>query len=101
MTSLFFVLIAMLGIVFTLLTFADEEEIVWPLIAFIVWLVAAVSMFSLEEQVSYLDATGTFTTTTVSYTGGWYLSLIFVLFAFINIMFVWYRVMERFKESGR
>jgi len=101
MISLLFILIAVLGLVFSILTFADPEEVVWPLMATMTWLIAAVSVFNIEWQISVANTTGGITTSVVSYTEGWPLSLLFVLFAFIFILFLWFRVLDFFKKRGR
>jgi hypothetical protein len=101
MISLLFILIVMIGIVFSILTFVDEEEVVWPLMAMLTWFIAAVSVFNLEWQVSVANTTGGIITSVVSYTGGWPLSLLFMLFAFIFILFLWFRVLDAFKRRGK
>lgn len=101
MISLLFILIVMLGLVFSILTFADPEEVVWPLMAMMTWFIAAISVFNIEWQVSVANSAGGITTSVVSYTEGWPLSLLFLLFAFIYILFIWFRVMERFRSVAK
>jgi len=105
MIAILFLLVMMLAIVFTVMTYAnpagEDFEIVWPFIAFVMWLVAAVSVFNIEWLVSAADTSGSIVTTTVSYTDGWIISPIFLMFAILCILFVVYRVLDRFKRAGR
>jgi hypothetical protein len=101
MIELLFVIIVALGILFTILTFADPDEIAWPTVAIIVWFIAAISVFNLEWLVSVVNSSGDVTTSVVSYTDGWPLSLLFILIALFNILFVWFRAMEKFRKVAK
>jgi len=105
MIIILFLLVIVLAIVFTAMTYAnpagEDFEIVWPFLAFVTWFIGAVSVFNIEWLVSAANTSGNIVTTTVSYTDGWPLSFIFLLFAFVCALFVVYRVLERFKKAGR
>jgi len=105
MISILFILIVLLGIIFTVMTYAnpagEDFEITWPVIAMITWFIAAIFAFNIEQQVNVVSSAGTVTTALVSYAEGWPLSLLFMLLAFVCIIFVWFRVMDRFKSVAR
>jgi hypothetical protein len=102
MISLLFIIIVLIGLVFSIMTFVDTEsdygEVVWPVLAMITWLIAAISVFNLEWQVSVANTTGGITTSVVSYTGGWPIAMLFMLFAFIFVIYAWLRVLDYFQS---
>ena len=87
--SLFFIVFGFSGLV-TVLTALDKEEIAWPVLAFVAWLICAVGVSNIESSPSVF-----------LYSGGPLMMLFFGGIAVVFIVIFFNRVLDVWQESHR
>lgn len=94
--SIFFGVV-IISILLTILTVADDE-LAWPVLAFVTWIIAAVAVSDLERPY-VVSVGGVVTEYTYNYSGGIFLQLLFVGVALILVAIFFMRVMEIHGEA--
>jgi len=97
MNELLFIGIVNFSILMTVLTVADDE-IAWPVMAFVSWIVCAVAVTDLERPYVYV-ASSVPTEGAVHYSGGVFMQFFFLGIAAIFIAIFVNRVLEVWRES--
>ena len=82
------------------LTAWDRNEIVWPIISFIVWIALAISVTSIELPYAFLASDNTVVTHVVSYGNAAPLAFLFIGIAFVFVIITWFRVSQMYKKVG-
>lgn len=95
--NLFFALFG-LTLFLCALTALDREEMAWPSLAFVMWLVLAAGIWYIEKPISFLNSTGEVVESIITYSGG-FLTYLFIAMAFGFLFIVWNRIGEAWKES--
>ncbi len=76
----------------------DKDEIAWPLLSFITWVMLAITVTPIESQSSYLLADNTVVDHVVEYYPGAFMILFFTAFALVFVAIFFNRVLEAYKE---
>lgn len=76
----------------------DREEFAWPVLSFVVWIVLAICVNSIETQYAFLNSDNTIITSTSEYAGGafvmWFflgIALVFMMILINRVLAVWRR----------
>ena len=91
--SLFFALFG-LAVFVCALTALDKEEIAWPILSFPIWIVLAVCVGSIEKASSFMQTDNTIVDHIAQYTGGTFLTILFLGMALVFVMIMYNRVRE-------
>lgn len=91
--SLFFSLFG-LAVFMCALTALDKEEIAWPVLSFPLWIILAVCVGSIEKVSSFMQTDNTIIDHIAQYTGGTYLTILFLGLALVFVVVLWNRVRE-------
>jgi len=93
-----FLFIMSLGIFLTILTALDRDEIAWPILTFIVWVVCSVASSNIEKVYAFLDE-GAVIEGTVAYSGGPFLIIFFAGIAVVFITIFFNRILAIFSKT--
>ena len=93
--SLFFALFG-LAVFVCALTALDKDEIAWPVLSFPIWIVLAVCVNSIEKVSSFMQSDNTIVDHIAQYTGGAYLTILFLGMALVFVIVLINRTREMF-----
>ena len=96
------VFLALFGfaIFMTILTAWDRDEIIWPIMGFIVWIALAISTTSIELPYAFLAPDNTVVTHITSYGNAAPLAFLFIGMAFVFVIIAWSRVSAMYRKVG-
>lgn len=96
--SLFFSVLGIAALM-TVLTAFDRDEIAWPVLGFVTWIVCAVTVANVDISYAFLNSTDTVVEHTVTYHGGAFMILLFLGFAVVFIAVFFNRVLAAYRET--
>ena len=95
--SIFLTVVA-LGIVLTILSALDRDEIVWPILTFITWIVCAVTASDIEKPYAFIDA-GVVVNGTIHYSAGTFMMYFFLGLAVVFIAIFWNCALKAYRDT--
>lgn len=103
--SLFYIAVGV-GILLLGFSAADKDEVTWPILGFIFWIIAAIGAFGIEHATSYVVENASSPTgysvveEITNYAGGWPFGVLFFGLALMMFIFAWNRILEQFGKAG-
>lgn len=91
--SLFFALFGFTVFLCTLTVF-DKDEIAWPVMSFVMWIVHAISVNTIDMPYAFLTSTDTVVTGLTAYSGAAYLTWLFLGLAMVFMFVFFNRIWE-------
>ena len=98
--SLFFVLFGF-AVFLCVLTVFDKEEIAWPVLSFIMWIVLAICVNTIEMPYAFITSTDNVVTGLTKYSGGSYLTWLFLGVAIVFTFMLFSRVWEMQRKEEK
>jgi hypothetical protein len=88
-----------LAIIVSVLTAFDKEEIAWPILSFVTWIVLAVNVANIEIPTAHVLSTDTVLENISTHSGGAFMIMLFTGFAVVFMALTINRVMEMHKKT--
>lgn len=98
--SLFLALVG-LAITMSVLTAYDREEIAWPIMGFITWIVLSASAHSIGVPTAHLLSDDTILAVSTQYSGGSYTIVLLAGFAVVFVAITINRIMTMYRASTK
>ena len=96
--SLFFATLG-IAVLMTILTAFDRDEIAWPIMGIVTWLICSVMVSNLERPYAFLLSDNTVLEHSLSYQGGAFMQYFFLGFALVFVTIFFNRVLMVYRES--